>query len=125
MAKNSRKAKVRPALLDKVVDALHQKKGHHVVSLDLRQIHAAVADYFVLCTGDSNTQVEALAGSVEELVRKDLGERPWHVEGMTNAEWVLVDYVDVVVHIFQPQARSHYALERLWADATATEHADA
>lgn len=124
MAKKSRTAKTNPALVEKVVEALHAKKGHDVVSLDLRHIHSAVADWFIICTGDSSTQVEALAGSVEDGVRKSLGEKPWHLEGMTNAEWVLVDYVDVVVHIFQPHARNHYGLEHLWADAIVTEHAD-
>lgn len=122
MRKKTRTSGSGPALLEKVVEGLHEKKGRDVVSLDLRNIPNAVADHYVICTGDSNTHVEALAGTMEETVRKALGEKPWHVEGLANSEWVLVDYVDVVVHIFQPHARDHYRLENLWADAKLTQH---
>ena len=71
----------------------------------------------MICEGNSRTQVQAIAGSVEEFVEKNTGTRPWHIEGLGNGEWVLMDYVDVAVHIFQPEARSHYNLENMWADA--------
>jgi len=83
----------------------------------LKNIPNAVSRYFVICHGTSRTQVEAIADSVENLVRKANGSKPWHKEGYENAEWILLDYVDVVVHIFQDQTRSFYKLEELWADA--------
>ena len=76
-----------------------------------------VAEYFVICSGNSNTQVSAIAGNVEKKVRNELKDRPWHVEGSENAMWILVDYISVVVHIFQRQIRDYYEIEELWGDA--------
>ena len=98
------------------VDAFLEKKGRDVVVMDLRGI-SGVADYFVLCTGDSDVQIKALADAVQELIRKDLNERPWHSEGYDHLQWVLLDYVDVVAHVFNGERRSFYDLERLWGDA--------
>lgn len=121
MKKISRKAETEK-LVEEIVNGLLEKKGKEIVSLDLRQIDNAVSDFYVVCSGDSNTHVSALSGSVEEEVRKALKDKPWHVEGTTNGEWVLMDYVNVVVHIFQRGPRQHYNIEGLWADAIVKEY---
>ena len=104
-------------LIRYAVQGIEEKKGNDIVCVDLKKIPNSACDYFVICEGGSRTQVQAIAESIEEHVEKNTGNRPWHVEGLTNAEWVLMDYVDVAVHIFQPEARIHYNLENLWADA--------
>ena len=104
-------------LMQQVVLGIEEKKGSDIVCINLKKIPNSVCDYFIICEGSSRTQVQAIAESVEEVVKINTGTRPWHVEGMQNAEWVLMDYVDVAVHIFQPEARSHYNLENMWADA--------
>lgn len=101
-----------------IVKGIQEKKGRDIISLDLKKIPNAISDVFVICSGSSTTQVEAIADSVEDVVRKSLGDKPWHKEGFENAEWILLDYVNVVVHIFQDQARMFYNLEKLWDDAT-------
>ena len=123
MKKKSRVAETK-VLVEQIVNGLQEKKGRKIISLDLRKIDNAVSDYFVIASGDSNTQVAALAGSVEEMVQKELNDKPWHVEGTSNAEWVLMDYVTVVVHIFQREPREHYNIEGLWADAIVKEYED-
>lgn len=123
MKKKSRVAETK-VLVEQIVNGLQEKKGRKIISLDLRKIDNAVSDYFVIASGDSNTQVAALAGSVEEMVQKELSDKPWHVEGTSNAEWVLMDYVTVVVHIFQREPREHYNIEGLWADAIVKEYED-
>ena len=123
MKKKSRVAETK-VLVEQIVNGLQEKKGRKIISLDLRKIDNAVSDYFVIASGDSNTQVAALAGSVEEMVQKELNDKPWHVEGTSNAEWVLMDYVSVVVHIFQREPREHYNIEGLWADAIVKEYED-
>jgi ribosome-associated protein len=102
-----------------VVKGIQEKKGKDIVCLDLRKIKNAVCDWFIVCHGDSTTQVDAIADSVVEETRKETGEKPWHQEGKENALWVLIDYVDVVVHVFEKEAREFYGLESLWADAPA------
>ncbi len=104
-------------LNEAIVFGILEKKGKNVVILDLRQLKEAVADWFIVCEGDSSTQVRAIADSVSEEVKKVLGERPWHVEGADNAQWLLLDYVNTVVHVFQPAYRAFYGLENLWSDA--------
>ena len=99
------------------VKGIQEKKGNEIVSLDLRNIKNTVSDYFIICHGNSSTQVEAIARSVEEQIYKTIGENPWHREGFENAEWILLDYITVVVHIFQADQRRFYGLEKLWADA--------
>lgn len=111
-------------LVEHIINGLREKKGKAIVTLDLRKIENSVCDFYVVCSGDSNTQVKALADSVEEEVRKNLKDRPWHVEGTTNAEWVLMDYVSVAVHIFQREPREFYDIEGLWADAVVKEYED-
>lgn len=104
-------------LVDTIVKGIQEKKGNEIVCIDLRDIHNSVCDYFVICHGDSSTQVKAIADFVEEETRKSIGEKPWHTEGQENSEWILLDYVNVVVHIFHREAREFYSLEKLWADA--------
>ena len=104
-------------LADAIVEGILEVKGKNISILNLKGIHNRVCDYFIICQADSNTQVNAIAGSVEEMVKKLTGERPYRKEGFENSEWILVDYVTVVVHIFQSQMRNYYNLESLWADA--------
>ncbi len=104
-------------LADVVVKGILEKKGKDIVSLDLSKLPNAVSNFFIICHGTSKTQVEAIAGSVEDEARNTLQVRPWHKEGSENAEWILIDFADVVVHIFQEEPRMFYKLEDLWADA--------
>jgi len=107
-------------LVDAAVEGILEIKGKYISVLDLRKIGSRVCDYFVICQAESTTQVNAIANSVEEYVRKRTGEKPFHSEGFQNSEWILIDYVTVVVHVFQTQARDFYNLESLWADAEIT-----
>jgi len=100
-----------------IIKGIQEKKGIDVVTLDLRQIQNAVCDYFVICHGNSKTQVSALSDSVEIEVKKVSGVYPSFKEGHTNAEWIILDYFDIVVHIFQESSRNFFQLESLWADA--------
>ncbi|MBN3035214.1 MAG: ribosome silencing factor [Bacteroidales bacterium] len=104
-------------LADLVAQGMADKKAEKIVSLNLSKIPAAVCNYFVICQGNNRNQVEAIAESVEAKVQKALGAKPWHREGFENAEWILLDYVDVVAHIFMDRTRSFYHLEDLWADS--------
>ena len=108
-------------LITEIVRGIEEIKGQDIEILDLREIENTVCDYFVICNGTSNTQVNAIVNSVQKLVSKALQEKPWHVEGSNNAEWVLLDYVHVVVHVFQKQIREFYDIESLWGDANITE----
>lgn len=108
-------------LADAAVDGILEKKGKNISVLNLKEIPNRVCDYFIICQADSTTQVNAIAGSVEEIVKKKTGEKPYRSEGFENAEWILIDYVTVVVHIFQSHIRNFYNLEALWADAEVTE----
>ena len=105
------------ALLFSIIEGIEEVKGHDIKILDLRNIEAAIADYFIVCTGTSTTQVEAIARSAENFTRKELDERPRRVEGVRNAQWVLMDYFSIIVHIFYEPMREHYDIEGLWADA--------
>ncbi len=107
-------------LITEIIKGIEQVKGEKISILDLREIENTVCDYFIVCEGSSNTQVNAIAGSVQKLVSKALKDKPWHVEGEANAEWILLDYVNVVVHIFQKQIREFYDIESLWGDAKIT-----
>lgn len=104
-----------------IIKGIQEVKGHDILSIDLRNISNSVSDFFVICHGTSDTQVEAIARSVEDLVEVELDEKPLHKEGADNAEWILMDYFNVVVHIFKPESREFYNLEKLWADATVKE----
>ncbi|MDG1717193.1 MAG: ribosome silencing factor [Saprospiraceae bacterium] len=105
-----------------IIDAIQDIKGKNIVSLDLRNLAEAPADFFIICEGDSTTQVSALAGNVIKRVKDELGVIPGNREGMINAKWVLVDYFNTVVHIFYPETRQFYDLEDLWNDAEITEY---
>lgn len=107
-------------LITEIIRGIEKVKGNEITILDLRDIENTVCQYFVICEGNSNTQVNAISGSVQKTVSKSLKDKPWHVEGETNAEWVLIDYVNVVVHIFQKQVREFYDIESLWGDAKTT-----
>jgi len=107
-------------LITTIVAGIEEVKGKDIAILDLREIENTVCDYFVICNGTSNTQVSAIVGSVQKMVGKQLQEKPWHVEGAGNSEWVLMDYVNVVVHVFQKQIREYYDIESLWGDAKIT-----
>ncbi|HPW88267.1 MAG TPA: ribosome silencing factor [Kaistella chaponensis] len=107
-------------LIDKIVEAMQDTKGEDILIFDLSKIENSVAQTFIICSGNSNTQVSAIAGNIEKKVRNDLQDRPWHVEGNENALWVLLDYVSVVVHVFQRETREYYDIEELWGDAKIT-----
>lgn len=108
-------------LVHAVVGGIQEQKGTNIAILDMRKIDGSICDYFIICDGGSNIQVDAISNSVDVYVDKKLDEKPYHIEGRENAEWVLVDYVDVVVHIFQRPIRAYYDLEGLWADAKRTD----
>jgi len=108
-------------LVEVITKGLQDLKAENIISIDLKEIDNAVCEYFIVATGTSNTHVSALAGSVEREVRDTLQDRPWHKEGFGNSEWILLDYANVVVHIFQEEARGFYNLEGLWADAKISE----
>jgi len=109
------------ALLELIIEAMQEKKAKDIVILSLKNIDKAVCDYYVICHGDSDTQVEAIAKNIDGLVKKKSGEDPWHTEGFQNAEWILLDYINIVVHVLQKEARDFYGIERLWADAEVTQ----
>jgi len=102
---------------DYIVEGMQEKKAKEIVCIDLRNIKNSVADFFIVCHADSKTHIEAIAKSIEEYVFKIQGESPLHVEGKTNSEWILMDYFNVVAHIFKQEQRQYYGIERLWADA--------
>lgn len=105
------------ALVELAVQGIQDRKGLNICVMDLREVGNSVCDYFVICHGSSSTNVDAIAESVEDEIRKASGEKPWHREGMSNSEWVLLDYFNVVVHVFQRETREYYNIEDLWADA--------
>lgn len=107
-------------LLASIIKGIEDVKGLDIDILDLRGIDNSVCDYFVICNGNSNTQVNAIIGSIQKGVSKELKDKPWHVEGTDVGEWVLMDYVNVVVHVFQKHIREYYNIESLWGDAKIT-----
>ena len=111
------KEKKSQLLCDTIVEGMQENKAQDIVILDLRDISSAVADFFVICSGESSTQVDGITSSVVRHTRKEIQDRPWHTEGKGSSEWVLIDYVTVVAHVFYKTAREFYDLEDLWADA--------
>ncbi|WP_353169244.1 ribosome silencing factor [Flavobacterium sp.] len=107
-------------LLASIIKGIEDVKGLDIDILDLREIENSVCDYFVICNGNSNTQVNAIVSSVQKGVSKELKDKPWHIEGTDVGEWVLMDYVSVVVHVFQKHIREYYNIESLWGDAKIT-----
>jgi len=107
-----------------VIEGMFARKAQDVVSLDMRKTDGSICDYFIICSGESNTQVDSIANSVIDEVKNNLNEKALHTEGLENATWVLVDFGNVVVHVFQDEYRRFYKLEDLWADAKLTTHKD-
>jgi len=111
-------------ILESIFKGMHEKKGKDVLKIDLRKLENTITDFFVICHGSSITQVESISDSVEDSVRTGAGVKPQHIEGLENCFWVLMDYGDVVVHVFLAEYRSFYSLESLWADAAIEEVKD-
>ena len=107
-------------LLETIVDGMQEVKAHDIVTLDLREIPNAIADYYVVCHGESSTQVDSIAKSIERETAKELQEKPYRTEGMQNSTWILVDYISIIVHVFYKETRDFYDIEGLWADAIIT-----
>ena len=116
----AKKAVENDILLANIIQGIEDVKGNDIDILDLRELENTVCDYFVICNGNSNTQVNAIVNSIQKAVSKELKEKPWHVEGTENGEWVLMDYVHIVVHVFQKHIREYYRIESLWGDAKIT-----
>ena len=108
--------------LNVIIDAIHDIKGKNVLKLDLREISDRPADFFIICEGDSSTQVKSIADNIQKRTKQDLNIRATHVEGTKNATWILLDYFDIMVHVFYPETRQFYELEELWGDAKISEH---
>ena len=111
-------------IIKTILAAIQEKKGQHIVSLDLRKINEAVSDFFIICEAGSQPQVRAIAEHVEDRVKENCGENPYRNEGYSNLQWVLIDYVNVVVHVMLPENRKFYRLEEMWSDASVENHED-
>lgn len=111
-------------LLETIVKGIQEKKGSNIVIVDMSQLDGTICKYFIICQGGSPTQVDAITDSVEEFARINSGEKPVRVVGRENAQWIAMDYTDVMVHIFLPDARDYYKLEELWQDAPTTQVPD-
>ncbi|TAE50820.1 MAG: ribosome silencing factor [Cytophagia bacterium] len=107
-----------------IAKGMLDKKAKDIKIMDLRKVPQAIADFFVICSGSSAPQVDAITDSIEDVVHRETGENPRHKEGKTNKEWILLDYIDVVVHIFKQEKRDYYSIEELWGDAKITSIAD-
>ncbi|PTN10304.1 ribosome silencing factor [Mangrovibacterium marinum] len=120
MAK-TQKEKDSENLIHAIIEGIDRNKGLDIVKIDLRKINHSECNYFIICHGNSNTHVDAIARSVEKTVEELTGEKVWHKDGYQNSLWILLDYADIMVHIFQYEARNFYNLENLWADALVEE----
>lgn len=109
-------------ILKTIIQAIQEKKGEKIISLDLRKIHEAVTDFFIVCEAGSTTQVRAIADFIETEVKNKCGELPYKHEGKQVLQWVIIDYINVVVHIMLPETRRFYKLEEMWSDAVMEEH---
>lgn len=107
-------------LLESIVEGMQERKAKNIQILNLQGIENRVTDYFVICDADSNTHVNSIADSIEEMAEKMTTERPYHTEGQQNGEWILIDYINIVAHVFLREAREHYNIEGLWGDAEIT-----
>ena len=108
------------SLIDTIVKSIDKVKGNEINVIDFRKMDNRVCDYFIICDGSSNIQVNSIISSINKVVRRGIKEKPYQIEGMENSEWVLMDYIDVVVHVFKKDKRSFYDIESLWGDATIT-----
>lgn len=120
--KENNTSKLRDELVSVIIDGIHEVKGHEVTELDLRTLGVSICDRFIVCHGTSTTQVDAIGNKVQEFTQKQLGEKPWKTSGYENSEWIILDYFDIIVHIFLQEKRDLYKLEDLWSDATTTIH---
>lgn len=111
-------------LTDLIIDCIQDVKGKNIVKMDLRELDDAPTDYFIVCEGESTTQINGIAGNIERRLKHEYGIYPSRVEGKLNATWVLVDYFDIIVHVFYPETRKFYEIEDLWSDAKVTEYQD-
>lgn len=118
---NNNMSSIKSALVNTIVEAIQEKKGENITILDMRNLESSVSDYFIICEGSSTAQVDTIADSVEELTRIRLKDKPLHVEGRENATWILLDYHNVIVHVFHRDIREFYSLETLWNDAERTD----
>ena len=112
-----RELDVSDILLETIIEGIQEVKGIDTAILDLKKIETAICKYFVICSGTSNTHVSSIADSVRKIVSKEIQDKPWHIEGLNTSEWVLLDYSDIVVHVFQEETREFFRLEDLWGDA--------
>ena len=104
-------------ILNLIVKSIQEMKGIEIISLDLRKIETSICKYFIICTGNSNTHVNAIASGIKKHIRKELEEKPLHTEGTNTGEWILIDYSDIIVHVFQEKIRRFYNIEEFWGDA--------
>ena len=111
-------------LLDKIIKGIQDKQGKEIVSLNISKIENSICDYFVICHGTSSRHVDAITDSIEQKVKKELNEKPYHKEGLDNLTWVLIDYASIIIHVFQKEYRDFYNLEDLWADAPMHKYQD-
>ncbi|MDX2136097.1 MAG: ribosome silencing factor [Saprospiraceae bacterium] len=118
------KAQDTETLNEWIIEGIRDKKGKHIVLLDMRRLEDAPADFYIICEGDSNVHVKSISDSIYKKVQEEMHTKPVHVEGSTGARWVLMDYFDTIVHVFYPETRYFYDLEHLWSDAKVTEYAD-
>lgn len=109
-------------LLSTIIEGIEEKKGENIVSLDFKKIENAICKYFVICEGGSNTHVSAISDSVIDYTQKKIGVKVWKSAGFENAEWIILDYADIMVHVFQPHVRNYYGIEELWADCIFKEY---
>ncbi len=111
-------------IIKTIIAAIQGKKGENIISLDLRKINEAVADFFIICDASNQPQIRAIADNIEQKVKEICGEDPYHHEGLKNLQWVLIDYVNVVVHVMLKDTRGFYKLEDMWSDGTSTNHSE-
>lgn len=111
-------------IIKTIIAAIQEKKGEHIISLDLRKISEAVADFFIICEAGNPAQIRAIADNIEDRVKEKCSENPYHHEGFQKLQWVLIDYVNVVVHVMHPENRKFYNLEEMWSDAASEEHSE-
>lgn len=109
-------------LLKNIVSVIQDAKGEEIISLDLRKIDSAICKYFIICTGTSSTHVNSIQSKIKKTISQELGEKPWHIEGDNIKEWVLIDYYDIITHIFQEKTRKFYNIEDFWGDAKFTNY---
>ena len=112
------------SLCGQIIEAIQDIKGKNIVKLDLRKLDDGPTDLFIICEGESTTQVNAIASNIQKKLRKDYGVKPFHVEGVRESKWILVDYFEVIVHVFYPETRKYYDIEDLWSDGDFTEYQD-